>query len=190
MKTTSAHRLIVSTVFVFVATATLCAGCMYAAPWDPAAADYSGHKGKTLYVSKLGDNSDGSSWQKAFHTIQAALSAVPDNKGGHRIIVRPDTYVEANLAPAYPGAAGSLQRPDRRLRRQSRLGRARAGFCSIRAIPRRALRVGTGGDRSAPPTRTGPPATRQAKRSPRSSATAGSSATYTRPAATPGCSGT
>jgi hypothetical protein len=78
-----------------------------AASWDPAAADYSGHKGKTLYVSKRGDNSDGSSWQKAFHTIQAALSAVPDDKGGHRVIVRPDNYVEANLATAQKGAAGS-----------------------------------------------------------------------------------
>ena len=80
---------------------------LLSASWDPAAADYSGHKGKTIYVSKLGDNSDGSSWQKAFHTIQAALSAVPDDKGGHRIIVRPDTYVEANLYPAQKGAAGA-----------------------------------------------------------------------------------
>jgi hypothetical protein len=80
-------------------------GSLPAAPWDPAASDYSGNRGKTIYVSKQGDNSDGSSWQKAFHTIQAALSAVPDDKGGHRINVRPDTYVEANLAPAHPGAA-------------------------------------------------------------------------------------
>ena len=35
--------------------------------------------GRTIYVSKLGDNSDGSSWAKAFHTIQAALQAVPDD---------------------------------------------------------------------------------------------------------------
>jgi hypothetical protein len=31
-----------------------------AAPWDPTAADYTGRNGATLYVSKLGDNSDGS----------------------------------------------------------------------------------------------------------------------------------
>jgi hypothetical protein len=80
---------------------------MHAAGWDPMAADYSGHKGKTIYVSKLGDNSDGSSWQKAFRTIQAALSAVPDDKGGHRVLIRPDRYGEANLAPAHPGEAGS-----------------------------------------------------------------------------------
>lgn len=80
---------------------------LHAADWDPAAPDYSGRKGKTIYVSKLGDNSDGSSWQKAFHTIQAALSAVPDAQGGHRIIVRPDRYVEATLAPAHPGAPGA-----------------------------------------------------------------------------------
>jgi len=82
-------------------------GILSAASWDPAAADYSGRKGKTIYVSKLGDNSDGSSWPKAFHTIQAALSAVPDNLGGHRIVVRPDTYVEANLYTAQKGAAGA-----------------------------------------------------------------------------------
>lgn len=81
--------------------------CAWAAAADPMADDYTGHKGVTLYVSKLGDGSDGTSWSKAFHSIQAALSAIPDNKGGHRIIVRPDTYIEANLAPAFPGATGS-----------------------------------------------------------------------------------
>ncbi len=78
-----------------------------AAPWDPAAGDYTGRKGTTFYVSKLGDNTDGSSWQKAFRTIQAALAAVPDDQGGHQIIVRPDTYVEANLAPTEKGAPGA-----------------------------------------------------------------------------------
>ena len=60
-----------------------------------------------LYVSKLGDNSDGSSWAKAFNTIQKALDSVPDDKGGHRIAIRPDTYMEANLFPAQKGAAGT-----------------------------------------------------------------------------------
>jgi hypothetical protein len=64
-------------------------------------------KGVILYVSKLGDNSDGSTWKKAFHTIQAALLAVPDERGGHRVIIRPDTYMEANLYPSNKGAAGS-----------------------------------------------------------------------------------
>lgn len=41
------------------------------------ASSESGHKGVILYVSKLGDNSDGSTWAKAFTTLQAALSAVP-----------------------------------------------------------------------------------------------------------------
>jgi hypothetical protein len=80
---------------------------IFAATWDPAATDYRGHRGRTVYVSKLGDNSDGSSWKKAFRSIQAALSAVPDGQGGHQIIVRPDTYVEANLAPAFKGADGA-----------------------------------------------------------------------------------
>jgi hypothetical protein len=91
----------------FVLAAWLLPGPLQAAPWDPAAGDYSGNKGRTIYVSKNGDNSDGSSWQKAFHTIQAALLAVPDDKGGHRVVIRPDTYEEANLYPSFRGAAGS-----------------------------------------------------------------------------------
>ena len=63
--------------------------------------------GKTLYVSKLGDDSDGSSWERAFRTVQQALLAVPDDTGGHRIIIRPDTYMEANLYPAHKGAQGA-----------------------------------------------------------------------------------
>jgi hypothetical protein len=78
-----------------------------AVPGDPSAPGYAGRKGVTLYVSKQGDNSDGSSWAKAFHTFQAALLAVPDARGGHRVIVRPDTYVEANLYPSHKGAPGA-----------------------------------------------------------------------------------
>ncbi len=74
---------------------------------DPSILGYTGRAGGTLYVSKAGDNSDGSSWQKAFHTIQAALLAVPDNEGGHRVIIRPGTYEEANLYPSHRGAAAA-----------------------------------------------------------------------------------
>ena len=63
--------------------------------------------GKTFYVSKLGDNSDGLSWATAFTKVQAALDAIPDDLGGHRIIVRPDIYMEANMLPAHPGAEGA-----------------------------------------------------------------------------------
>jgi len=63
--------------------------------------------GTTLYVSKLGNHSDGTSWTKAFRTIQAALDAVPDDRGGHRVIIRPDTYPEANLYPTHKGAPGA-----------------------------------------------------------------------------------
>ncbi|MCZ7637030.1 MAG: hypothetical protein M5U12_13930 [Verrucomicrobia bacterium] len=66
-------------------------------------ADVPTPRGTTRYVSKLGDDSDGSSWAKAFQTLQAALNAIPDDRGGHRIIVRPDTYLEANLFPAHRG---------------------------------------------------------------------------------------
>jgi len=82
-------------------------GHVWAASFDPAAPDYAGHKGVRIYVSPRGDNSDGTNWAKAFHTIQAALSAVPDDQGGHRVIVAPGTYAEANLHPSYKGAQGS-----------------------------------------------------------------------------------
>ncbi len=62
---------------------------------------------KIFYVSKLGDDSNGRSWATAFNTVQKALSAVPDGTGGYTIAVRPDTYMEANLFPAFKGAAGA-----------------------------------------------------------------------------------
>jgi len=46
-----------------------------------------------LYVSKLGNNSDGLSWSSGI--IQGALDAIPDENIGHSIIIRPDTYMEA-----------------------------------------------------------------------------------------------
>ncbi len=74
------------------------------APLDP----ISGARiGVALHVSKSGDNSDGTTWVRAFHTIQSALDAIPDEKGGHRILIRPDTYPEANLYPARKGAPGA-----------------------------------------------------------------------------------
>ena len=86
--------------------------CMTAGPvaaGSPVPGDegYAGRQGVTLYVSKQGDNSDGSSWAKALHSIQAALNAVPDARGGHRVIVRPDHYMEANLEVPHKGAAGA-----------------------------------------------------------------------------------
>lgn len=61
--------------------------------------------GETFYVSKLGNDGDGRSWATGFRSIQRALDAVPQG-GGHRVVIRPDTYVEANLSPATMGAAG------------------------------------------------------------------------------------
>ena len=61
----------------------------------------------TFYVSKLGNDAGGATWTTAFTTIQAALDAVPNDAGGHRIIIRPDTYMEAMLSPAYRGAKGA-----------------------------------------------------------------------------------
>ncbi len=65
---------------------------------------------KIFYVSKLGNNSSGTSWKFAFNTIQAALNAVPDSAGGYSIIVRPDTYFEANLYPSNKGAQGAYNK--------------------------------------------------------------------------------
>jgi hypothetical protein len=62
---------------------------------------------RTIYVSKLGNNTDGTSWINAFSMIQTALDAIPDASGGYRIIIRPDTYFEAMLYPANKGAAGA-----------------------------------------------------------------------------------
>ncbi len=96
-------KLIIA-ILVAVFAIAVCAG---AADSPSTSSRIGGRTGKTLYVSKLGDDSDGSSWQKAYRTIQGALSAIPDANGGHRIIVRPDTYMEANLYPAQRGAAGA-----------------------------------------------------------------------------------
>ncbi len=82
----------------------LCVGVAGASPID---AHLGSPTGMTLYVSKLGDGSDGRSWATAFPTIQQALDAIPDARGGHRVIVRPDTYLEAMLLPAHPGAEGA-----------------------------------------------------------------------------------
>ncbi len=79
----------------------------HGAAYDPVASDYAGHKGTTFYVSKLGNDSDGLSWATAFTTIQKALQAIPDAEGGHVVLLRPDTYVEANLWPKFKGAKGS-----------------------------------------------------------------------------------
>lgn len=73
----------------------------------PGDAGYAGRRGTTFYVSKAGDNSDGRSWTGAFRSIQAALNAVPDDRGGHRVIVRPDHYIEPNLETPHKGAPGA-----------------------------------------------------------------------------------
>ena len=62
---------------------------------------------ETFYVSKLGNNTDGTSWTTAFTTVQVALDAIPDGEGGHRVVIRPDTYMEAMLSPAHRGAKGN-----------------------------------------------------------------------------------
>ena len=97
----SKMRLLVLLGLAFISSTSL----VLHAEVAPAAQDQS-HP-TTIHVSKLGDDTDGSSWGKAFRTIQKALDMVPDARGGHRIIVRPDTYMEANLYPAHRGASGA-----------------------------------------------------------------------------------
>jgi alpha-L-fucosidase len=93
-------RLAITLLLLFVASA-------HAESWDPAAPDYTGRQGLTIHVSKLGDNTDGLSWATAYTTVQAALDHVPDAQGGHRVFIRPDTYMEPNLTVPHPGAEGS-----------------------------------------------------------------------------------
>jgi hypothetical protein len=89
----------------------------------------SAREGKTLYVSKLGDNSDGSTWSTAYTTIQAALDAIPDGEGGHQILIRPDTYMEAMLKPAHAGAKGSYNTLDADF--DGSLGSGTTGYCIL-----------------------------------------------------------
>ena len=84
------------------------AGTLLATVWASAGLAVETRRvGTTFYVSKLGDNSNGLSWATAFTEIQTALDAIPDDRGGYRVIVRPDTYMEANLLPAKRGAKGA-----------------------------------------------------------------------------------
>ena len=106
-KTKSKNRLRLLAVLLFSLLLLINLSGFTTTANDPSVPDYAGRRGKSIYVSKAGNNSDGSSWKKAYHTIQTALSAIPDDKGGHTIIIRPDTYVEANLSTAYKGAKGS-----------------------------------------------------------------------------------
>lgn len=104
---TAVRNLRLSASFLLAPSLLLPAGPVLGGSFDPSDPAYSGRRGVVLHVSKLGDGSDGTSWERAFPTIQAALLALPDASGGHRIVIRPDTYVEANLYPAHPGAAGA-----------------------------------------------------------------------------------
>ena len=97
------NRILVQSLLAIV----LCTSTAKANELVPGDEDYQGHQGCTLYVSKLGDNSDGKTWKTAFHKIQSALSSIPDQQGGHRIIVRPDHYMEPNLETNQQGAKGS-----------------------------------------------------------------------------------
>ena len=87
--------------------------------------------GVTLYVSRLGDNTCGTSWKTAFTSLQKALGAIPDDKGGHRIIIRPDTYIIGNLHPAHPGAKGSYNILD--VDYDGSLGSGAAGYAVLDA---------------------------------------------------------
>ena len=99
------HSLFIHARNLLLLAALLCCAGPSNAATPPAQTATNG--GVTLFVSKLGDNSDGRTWSRAFKTIQSALDAIPDDHGRHRVIVRPDTYMEANLSPAHRGAAAA-----------------------------------------------------------------------------------
>ncbi|MBQ9874415.1 MAG: hypothetical protein IJM30_08115 [Thermoguttaceae bacterium] len=62
---------------------------------------------KNVYVSKLGDDSDGATWETAYRSVRKALDNLPESEGGVRVIVRPDRYFEPNLLPSRKGARGA-----------------------------------------------------------------------------------
>ncbi len=93
--------------FLATVKCSLCLAVALVAAATAHAAPDNARKGATIFVSKLGDDTDGSSWEKAFHSVQRALQTIPDARGGHRVVIRPDTYHEANLFPAHKGAAGA-----------------------------------------------------------------------------------
>lgn len=62
---------------------------------------------ETIHVSTTGDDSDGKTWQTAYRSVLKALNMIPDDQGGHRVVVAPGTYMEANLHPNRRGAAGA-----------------------------------------------------------------------------------
>ena len=113
-----------------------------------AAPEAAGRQGATLYVSKLGNNTDGQSWATAFTTIQAALDAVPDDQGGHRIVVRPDTYLEAMLSPRLQRASGAYNELVGDV--DGRYGSGTSGHVVIDSGDPARSRVTTGGRRFAP----------------------------------------
>ncbi len=88
-------------------------------------------RGATIHVSALGDNTDGSSWARAYTSVQKALGAIPDDLGGHRVVIRPDTYMEGNLHPAHPGAKGSYNTFE--VDWDGSLGSGRSGYAVIDA---------------------------------------------------------
>ena len=91
--------------FLVLLMASVCA-CVLSPSAKAADTVAENSKSAFIYVSKLGDDSDGSSWSKAYRNIQTALDAVPEG-GGNRIVIRPDTYMEAMLSPAHRGAKGA-----------------------------------------------------------------------------------
>ncbi len=88
---------------LLLTTALLCRCLVEMSAAAPLVAAHTNQPTRDIFVSKLGDNSDGRGWGTAFHTIQAALDAIQDDHGGHRIIIRPDTYAEANLDSRHKG---------------------------------------------------------------------------------------
>ena len=92
-------------LFIIICQIILSTNIISASAFDPSTSDYTGHKGVTIYVSKLGDNSDGSSLEKAFHEIQTALQSVPDDKAC-------DAYSGMKVVLAALKATGGDTAPD------------------------------------------------------------------------------
>lgn len=63
---------------------------------------------ETFYVTELGSGKSTNTRATAFTAVQAAMDAIQDDAGGHRMIVRLNTYMKAILLSRYRNGAGPV----------------------------------------------------------------------------------
>lgn len=119
---------------------------------NPLDQNYTCRKGITVYVSMYDNNTNGSSWKMGHQNIHAAFSAIPDDKDGRKVMIRPDTYEEANVFTANKGAKGAYNLIVGDTDDYMNL-RQKGGSLSMPEIRKKGLKAGIGGERFAQPAR-------------------------------------